>query len=183
MSSHLLPSDFPALYELSTKTAHSLRQVDSFIVGRHLKADLILLDVTCSRQQFRIVRQGGRLLVEPLSPNVETRCNGRVVDKPLPLEHGMLIEAGSSRFRFLEHQDTAVQPEGAAKAAAPERPKVPAKERPVQPSAADMRTQVGPSVSDLDTVAPLKPIALSGQMLIGRDAQRVQIPLPHARVS
>ena len=83
MSSQLLPGDFPALYEFSTQTKYALGSVESFLVGRHANANLILLDVTCSRQQFRIVRQGAHFMLEPLSANVETRCEGQVVDKVL----------------------------------------------------------------------------------------------------
>ncbi len=177
MSSQLLPSDFPALYEFSTRTKYALGSIDTFLVGRHADADLILLDVTCSRQQFRIVRQGARFVLERLSANVETRCDGQVVDTPIPLKHGMVIEAGSSRFQFLEYEDTAVKRDLAAKGPVSERV------APVEPSAAEMRTTVGTGIAEQDTVAPVKPIPLSGQMLMGRDPQRVQIVLPHARVS
>ena len=59
--------DFPALYEFSTEARHSLRDTECFLVGRNPAANLILLDVTCSRQQFRIVRRGGQFVLEPLS--------------------------------------------------------------------------------------------------------------------
>ena len=129
--------DFPALYEFSTEARHSLRDTECFLVGRNPAANLILLDVSCSRQQFRIVRRDGQFVLEPLSATVPTRCNGQVASVPMLLRHEMLIEAGASRFRFLEHEPSAAKP-----AQLNGRP-VPARPLPPRPSAAAMRTIVG----------------------------------------
>ena len=102
--------DFPVLYEFSTEARHSLRNTECFLVGRNPAANLILLDVSCSRQQFRIVRRGGQFVLEPLSATVPTRCNGQVASVPMVLRHETLIEAGASRFRFLEHEPSAAKP-------------------------------------------------------------------------
>jgi len=168
---------FPVLYEFSTKLRHPLRDTECFLVGRNPAANLILLDVTCSRQQFRIVRRGGQFVLEPLSATVQTRCDGRVASAPMPLRHEMLLEAGASQFRFLEHEPSRAGPERLAEA-----PVLPPA-IPPRPSAAAMRTMVGAGVDGPEEVARVQPVALSGQMLIGRDPERVQIVLPHTRVS
>jgi ABC-type multidrug transport system ATPase subunit len=46
-----------------------------------------------------------------------------------------------------------------------------------------MRTIVGATVDGPEGVAVAQPVVLSGQMLIGRDPERVQIVLPHTRIS
>jgi hypothetical protein len=66
-----LPS-FPALYELAGAKLCSLVGSASFVVGRSETADLTVLDVSCSRQQFRVVRAEGKHFVEPLSRNSPT---------------------------------------------------------------------------------------------------------------
>jgi ABC-type multidrug transport system ATPase subunit len=170
--------DFPVLYECSTEMRHSLRNVDCFLVGRNPTANLVLLDVSCSRQQFRIVRRSGQFVLEPLSATVPTRCNGQVANVPMVLRHETLIEAGASRFRFLEHEPSAAKPAQLKGQPAPARP------LPPRPSAAAMRTIVGVPMDGAERdAAAIQPVVLSGQMLIGRDPERVHIVLPHARVS
>lgn len=168
---------FPVLYELSTETRHSLRDTECFLVGRNPAANLILLDVSCSRQQFRIIHRGGQFVLEPLSATVPTRCDGRAASTPTVLRHEMVIEAGASRFRFLEHEPSVARPAQLAG------PPVPAGPLPPRPSAAAMRTMVGAPVEGAEGVVAVQPVVLSGQMLIGRDSEQVQIVLPHTRVS
>jgi len=170
--------DFPVLYEFSTEARHSLRTTECFLVGRNPAANLILLDVSCSRQQFRIVRHDGQFVLEPLSATVPTRCNGQVASVPMVLRHETLIEAGACRFRFLEHEPSAARPAQVAG------PPAPARSVPARPSAAAMRTIVGAPMDGVEGGTPtLQPVVLSGQMLIGRDPERVHIVLPHTRVS
>ena len=138
---------FPVLYEFSTEARHSLRDTECFLVGRNPAANLILLDVSCSRQQFRIVRHDGQFVLEPLSATVPTRCNGQVASAPTPLRHEMLIEAGASRFRFLEHEPSAAKPGQLAESPPLARP------LPPRPSAAAMRTIVGAPVDGPEGVA------------------------------
>jgi ABC-type multidrug transport system ATPase subunit/pSer/pThr/pTyr-binding forkhead associated (FHA) protein len=191
----------PWLCDLLCNARFALGQVDSFLVGRHPTANLVLLDVTCSRQQFRIVRQSGRFVLEPLSASVPTRCDGQVITGPVPLRHESLIAAGASRFQFLEHAPRASPP--ARPAVAPVAP-APAPVAiaapvaspavraaihvapavvPVRAPSTPLRTIVGTGADAPQPVAPVRPFPLAGQMFIGRDPQRVQILLPHARVS
>ena len=96
---------------------------------------------------------------------------------PVVLRHEMLIEAGASRLRFLEHEPVAETPRQLAQ------PPISPRSRPPRPSAAAMRTIVGTPMDGAEGAATLQPVVLSGQMLIGRDSERVQIVLPHTRVS
>ena len=98
-------SDFPAIAEVETRQLHRLSRDTQFVVGRSRDASLPILDINCSRQQFRIVFDGKQWLVESLSANVPTLHDGSPLEKPTPLQHGSLIEAGDSQFCFLERED------------------------------------------------------------------------------
>jgi ABC-type multidrug transport system ATPase subunit/pSer/pThr/pTyr-binding forkhead associated (FHA) protein len=175
---------YPALFDLAGKTTHPLRGRASFLVGRSETADLTVLDVTCSRQQFRIVRADGRYHVEPLSQTSPTYHNGQPISQRTPLAHEDRLDAGNGHFVYL-----ARAPEGKTKpsilAAAtvrgsPARPTGQATDPPL------METVMAGSGAAQVPEPPaegLRPIALSGKMLIGRDAGRVQIPLAHPHVS
>ena len=95
-------SPFPVLCECATGKRHCLSNRDQFVVGRNQDADLVVFDVACSRQQFRLFRQEQRLILEPLSQRSPTYCNGKTIAGPTPLQHGMMIQAGSSQFLYLE---------------------------------------------------------------------------------
>lgn len=98
-------SDFPAIAEVDSRQVHRLSRDAEFVVGRSRDASLPILDINCSRQQFRILFDGNQWLVESLSANVATLHDGSPLDKPTPLQHGSLIEAGTSQFCFLERED------------------------------------------------------------------------------
>ena len=168
--------DFPALYEFSNGGA-TPSQYRVFPGRSESSRNLILLDVSCSRQQFRIVRRGGQFVLEPLSATVPTRCNGQVASMPMVLRHETLIEVGASQFRFLEHEPRAAKPAQLNGQPAPARP------LPPRPSAAAMRTIVGARWMVRRGSRRAQPVVLSGQMLIGHDPERVHIVLPHTRVS
>ena len=175
---------YPALYDAAGKQLHSLLGAASFVVGRSETADLPVLDVTCSRQQFRIVRAEGRHYVEPLSRNSPTYHNGQPIGGRTPLAHEDRLDAGECRFVFLA-RPSAVKSQRSVFAS----PTVSKPGPPPGPAAAApaplMTVMAGsaaavplPPSSEL-----LRPIPLSGKMLIGRDERQVQIPLPHPQVS
>src|SRR4051794_15462773 len=91
---------YPALYDSTKQQLHSVFGAASFVVGRSETADLTVLDVTCSRQQFRIVRTEGRHYVEPLSKTSPTYHNGQPVSAPAALAHEDRLDAGNCRFVF-----------------------------------------------------------------------------------
>lgn len=180
-------NSYPALYEFTTKTHHSLADTDSFIVGRSQDANLPVLDVTCSRKHFRLVRQAGHFIVEPLSTTSPTYCNNQPVVNRAVLVHGTVLRAGSCQFRFLEWAEDGGSLDDAAARMARERTQsnnnsglsdlrqaVPAPQMTVMAQSSDQFVQA----------AELKgAIHLRGQMLIGREGGRVQIHLPHVHVS
>src|SRR3989442_15810195 len=92
---------YPALYEPASKSVHSLLGIASFVVGRSETADLTVLDLTCSRQQFRIVRADGQHYVEPMSRTSKTYHNDQPIDQRTLLAHEDHLDAGESRFVFL----------------------------------------------------------------------------------
>jgi len=159
-------SNYPALVDQATQTVYPLRTAESFLVGRNETADLCVLDPTCSRHHFRIVRVNGRHFVEALAAHNPTLCNGRPVVKRQALEHESLLQAGQSRFQFLLRPLT--------QSGVQKTPKTP------MPA---LETIVGPVPSARDTALRTEPIQLSGAMLIGREEESVQIYLPHPAVS
>ncbi len=172
-------NQYPALLEWATKELHILNAAATFVAGRSQSADLTLLDVGCSRQQFQLTRNNAGYSVEPLSMNSPTYCNGTRLTGPHPLQHGALIQAGASQFLFLDYDDPSLcrakMLEGVQEQATQigTVPRLENRDRTIF-AAADL---------ERENIALGHSIALSGQMLIGRDAERVTIHLPHAQVS
>jgi pSer/pThr/pTyr-binding forkhead associated (FHA) protein len=92
---------YPALLDLEKQTIHPLGPSESFLVGRNETADICVLDPTCSRHHFRIVRRDDQYQVEPLNARNPTYYNGRRAWRLETLEHGSTLQAGQARFRFL----------------------------------------------------------------------------------
>ena len=184
---------YPALYDPANKSVHSLISSASFVVGRSETADLTVLDLTCSRQQFRIVRAEGKYFVEPLSKTNPTHHNGKLIQQRTPLAHEDRLDAGNCRFVYLAKQPAAKGSKVGLSApavnasvgsrAAPPGPAGP----PPLPEPPPMMTVMADSRSVIPLPPPtadsLKPIPLSGKMLIGRDEARVRIFLPHPQIS
>src|ERR1043165_985584 len=93
--------NYPALLDLKTQTLHPIGVSESFLVGRNETADVCVLDVSCSRHQFRLVKRDGHSFVEPLSPQNPTYYNNQPVTTPEPMEHGVVLQAGTTRWQFL----------------------------------------------------------------------------------
>ncbi len=228
MSSPIANEQFPVILELATKTRYTLRGIEVFVVGRDPRANLTVLDEGCSRRQFHIVRRGRQFMLENLSRNIPTLCDGSTVSGPVPLAHGMKIEAGGNLYMFLERNDlppaqrgdasgTAAVPRPAAPPAPAPPPTAPptspppvwsvaasgsapgadglagsgtsadrAGATPAKPATAEDRghqvTFVGKSDAPVDLQLPAA-FELSGEKLIGREAQRVDIELSHPQVS
>ncbi len=159
---------YPALFELANQKLHPLGGSESFLVGRNETADVPVLDTTCSRHHFRIVRREGRHFVEPLNAGNPTYHNGRPVANPEPVEHGSVLQAGRARFQFLVRErgdDT--------------RKNVTI---PLVVPAADSTVMAGSGPVDAD-LPGLAVFPLAGVMMVGRESGRVQILLPHPQVS
>jgi pSer/pThr/pTyr-binding forkhead associated (FHA) protein len=60
----VLKSSYPALYDPENKRLHTLLGSASFVVGRSETADLTVLDLSCSRQHFRIIRVNAQHYVD-----------------------------------------------------------------------------------------------------------------------
>ena len=157
--------DYPALLNPATHALYPLHTSESFLVGRNETADVCVLDPTCSRHHFRIVRRDGQYHAEALSPNNPTFCDGQRVMTRQPLEHGALLQAGNTRFQFL------LRPAGEGTANAPQ--KVPAMDQ----------TVMGKLPSPVQPVLERELFPLGASSLIGRELGRVQVHLPQPQVS
>ncbi len=155
---------YPALLDMTTQATYPLR-ADSFLVGRNETADVCVTDPTCSRHQFRIVRADGGYFLEPLSPRNPTYCNGQPVAGRRPLDHEAVVQAGQTCFQFL------LRPRAAQSAIAPAAP------------TEVLRTMMTEEGVVVEAALDRSEIPLAGSMLIGREASRVQIHLPHPQVS
>ena len=178
MAPEIIAAAYPALYEFGTKEMHSLAAAKSFLVGRSQDANLPTLDTSCSRRQFRIVQDQGRYQLEALSAQSPTFVDDQQVATSMLLQHGARIRAGTSQFWFFEHEDgeligrTRIEVLGDVQTIAPQLGGV-----------RDDRTVMAGAQTPGEQLFLDKAIALSGQMLIGRDADRVQICLHHPHVS
>jgi len=189
---------YPALYDPENKNLHALFGSASFVIGRSETADLTVLDLGCSRQQFRIVRNEARHYVEPLSRTSPTYHNGKPISEPIALVHGDRLEAGNCRFVYLANELSAEGGQPAPAAAVAGKPGRVAGNpgrvagnpgRVAGPSSAPrehlMTVMAGSreAAALLPPAEELKPIPLSGKMLIGRDRSCVQIHLAHPQIS
>ncbi len=179
MSSVQTPNQYPALLEWATKELHILNAAVTLVAGRSQSADLPLLDVQCSRQQFQLTHHAEGYSVEPLSINSPTYCNGIKLTTSQPLQHGSLIQAGASQFLFLEYDDPSLCRAKMLEGVQEQSTQIGTVPRPENRD----RTVFAATDLEHDNIALEHNIALSGQMFIGRDAERVAIHLPHAQVS
>lgn len=176
-------TSYPALFDSENNSLHSLLGSASFVIGRSETADLIVLDPGCSRQQFRIIRNEADHYVEPLSRTSPTYHNGQPISSLALLAHGDRLEAGSRQFVYLASElPAAGQKPVSSMSHAGKLNRVAGQA--VPPRAGLMTVMAGSSDADeFPAIEPLKPIPLSGNMLIGRDQGHVQIHLAHPQIS
>src|SRR4051812_8252615 len=103
-------TSYPALLDLADLRLHPVGAKDTFSVGRRSQADLPLLDLTCSRTQFKLVRESEATFVEAESTSTTTLINGDPITGRRRLQHGDTIQAGKSAFRYLERQSEETPP-------------------------------------------------------------------------
>jgi ABC transport system ATP-binding/permease protein len=175
---------YPAVYESAGKKLHSLLGAASFVVGRSETADLTVLDLTCSRQQFRIVRVEGRHYVEPLSKTSPTYHNGQALGQRTALAHEDHVDAGECRFVYLIRPPAAKSQQSLLAAGTVVGK---AGSLPTPASAPPMMTVMAGAYGAAPLPPPpaekLQPIPLSGKMMIGRAEGQVQIHLAHPLIS
>ncbi len=180
----MVNSTYPALYERENKKLHTLLGSASFVVGRSETADLTVLDPTCSRQQFRIVRQETDHFVEPLSRTSPTYHNGETISELTLLAHEDRLNAGDCQFVYLVREPSAGDRNDGSSSDLAGQPRRGA--RPSANESGHLMTVMAGSREAVDLPPPteiLKPIPVSGKMLIGRGEGSVQILLPHPQIS
>src|SRR5262245_21062875 len=89
------------LKNTSTGEVIDLTANTRLVVGRNPKADLVLTDLRCSRNQFQVLRKGVGFVLEPLSETCPTLCDGRTIKGKIALSHGCIIEIPGYSFEFL----------------------------------------------------------------------------------
>ncbi len=72
----------------------------TLFVGRSDICDVVFDDARMSRQHFVIEDMGDTFSLTNLSERGQTQLNGVPVDRPRPLAHGDIIEAGAQRIQF-----------------------------------------------------------------------------------
>jgi sigma-B regulation protein RsbU (phosphoserine phosphatase) len=80
---------------------HAL-QGESFVVGRSSKADLTIPDRSMSRMHARFYQDQGKWFVEDLGSRNGTLLGGRPVDHPSRIDHGAVIQVGSTSITLRE---------------------------------------------------------------------------------
>ena len=75
---------------------------ESFVVGRSSKADLAIPDRSMSRMHARFYQDQGGWFVEDLGSRNGTLLGGRAVDHPARLDHGAVIQVGSTSITLRE---------------------------------------------------------------------------------
>ena len=75
---------------------------ESFVVGRSSKADLTIPDRSMSRMHARFYQDQGKWFVEDLGSRNGTLLGGRPVDHPSRLDHGAVIQVGSTSITLRE---------------------------------------------------------------------------------
>jgi diguanylate cyclase (GGDEF)-like protein len=77
---------------------------DELLIGRGDKADLRLLDDGISRDHARVVKDGGKMVLEDMGSTNGTFCNGTRVSRQ-PLSEGDKILLGSTTILKFSYQD------------------------------------------------------------------------------
>ena len=75
---------------------------ESFVVGRSSKADLTIPDRSMSRMHARFYQNRGKWFVEDLGSRNGTLLGGQPVDHPSRLDHGAVIQVGSTSITLRE---------------------------------------------------------------------------------
>lgn len=81
---------------------------DSIVIGRGKASEVVLSDISISREHFKLVRQGSRYLLIDLGSGNGTLVNGQKVSRQ-PVKSGDLIEAGSTVLKFQQYGDIVVK--------------------------------------------------------------------------
>lgn len=172
---------FPYIIDILTSKKYPLGNNSIFLVGRSEEANLIVLDINCSRKQFQIEFVNDRYFLVPVSPNNPTYLDGKVVKEKTLIPNNSTIQAGTCQFRFHEKKDTnepSLQQVGISNQSTiigkpfslPEL---------VQPVG-------GTILSTPDVLAEVtldRPIVLNGTQFLGRDSGKASICLDHPQVS
>jgi ABC-type multidrug transport system ATPase subunit len=180
MNSKKPVSDFPALFDRTVQDFYTLAGKDKLAAGRSHSADLPILDAGCSRQQFIITAMAGHHELTPLSERIPTLVNNRPAKGSTRLSHGDVLAVGNSEFVFFDRRDDSLLAIAQKLDNSVDNPT----QIPMNLLNQNLDRTVLGKASELESLITLeREVRLSGQMLLGRDTARVQIPLVHSSVS
>jgi ABC-type multidrug transport system ATPase subunit/pSer/pThr/pTyr-binding forkhead associated (FHA) protein/ABC-type multidrug transport system permease subunit len=174
---------YPAVLDVANNALHALGDRAVFVVGRNPNADLIVTDLACSRQQFRLTRSAdGRYFVEPLSQTTPTLCDDRPLSGPVELKHGAVIRAGVATFRFLTQDPSPPAPPTPTPSRAAQ-PLSLAHDGPIEETVMTTPSMIAEAMEQVQAGGDLPPpITVTGRMVIGRDPGS-EVALAHPQVS
>lgn len=81
-------------------TTDTKMQKEKVNVGRSRDNDIVVNDLTVSRQQCLIVKKGYKFYICNLSNTNKTLLNGVPVDNTMEIKYGDIVEIGEITFRF-----------------------------------------------------------------------------------
>jgi len=182
---------YPALFEVSTDRSFPLGGRETLTVGAGDKVDVGLRDVPPGQLVFQLEAEGGQWFLQPTDGGTSLSVNQTPVTQRTPLEHMAIVQAGRHVFVFIQHDDPTVSTAYSANQwlvgqllGTPE------------DKGALTSTLAFGALAKADGARPREidglpvPLELPGaidlserQMVIGRDASRVDICLTDYRVS
>lgn len=182
---------YPALFEVSTDRTIPLGDRETLTVGAGDQADVVLGGVAGDELIFRLEAEGDRWFLRPLDGGMTPSVNQKPARGRVLLEHMAIVQAGHHVFVFIQHDDPSVSTTYAANQwligqvlGGPEEEAPLAATLPFAAAFDPGREE--PRRGEQSHV----PLELPGaielperQMLIGRDASRVDICLTDFRVS
>ena len=87
-------------------TSHPL--AEDAVVGRSLRADIVLSDEAASREHARLRPEGVTVVIEDLDSSNGTWVNGEQIDSPRRLEEGDVVQIGDTTMTL--NMETGEQP-------------------------------------------------------------------------
>ncbi len=141
--------------EFGTPLQRLVLPVDGVVTcGRDARATIPIADASCSREQFRLVLEHGKCVLEPLSSVSPTLVNGAVVTARYEVWQTSSIRAGATEIRIIARDQ--------------------------RPGAQDVPTVAGAAPLQFSSISP---VTLRDLSVLGRDPNATHVCLPSPQVS
>ncbi|MEM6393547.1 MAG: FHA domain-containing protein [Planctomycetota bacterium] len=196
------PASYPALIDLTAGRAVELAGLDELVIGRSQQADLCVTDPAVSRRQARLIKTRKGFELEPISKTVPTRIQTAEITKRTRLQHGQVISFGSDvQLQYADSpaelpavetypdtplpdtpSDATAHPAGPATASPDTRALHPAATQAGHTLTNTPGAPAGRRSAEPPPLAP-KPVALTDRLVLGREADAVDVHLDHPTIS